>query len=689
MENYAIIRYWNEVDDMDHNLQKQKEQCSEEQWSVITNTTQHILVRGESASGKTQAFLARIAYLLQETNTSAPRLLNLCHTQKSAEALQKQYRYQYLEESEELPIFTSLYSFAYRILKRYHQEKEMPIHKAYRNLDGVIKKLVEDKFAKRLRKVEVRRLVQKIAYVKSMLLTQKEIDEITVDGIDFAHLLKAYETYKQKQKIYDYEDLIVQALHVMMNEPSIRTHYQNLYPYIQIDQAETMSFAAHLLMKAMIAEDNQIVMFANTYTHLQRAGAYPKSFDSFQTIYPNARIVEWNTNQIIPKSHLEALNTFVYPKQEAVIDAVYEAEDEIVCKAFADLTRLYAYAKKQVIQREDCCFAYHHEPFALPLIDDLQKDGLMYRYQGALTSFFEDPIVKELLYFLRLILDPKDALAFHEIYKGMQLDINERIAKEVLEMLSEDEDMDVFQALIRSSLKIIRKKELTGQMEMIRVLPDKETAVILKAILTRLGYQKRMTQLGIQGNDPHLLVLKMMAQRYSDIQEFMERMKILAELEAPESGLLQILPIEAVQGKSFDALYVIDCIESVFPGKDIDENELSDERALFAYCLSHAKHVEFFGFRSVYDVRCEVSSFVLEIYKKKEEMIKPVVRSVKTIRKVSECHLKPSTRIHHETLGLGIIKQVSDGMMQVAFDSEEVRNLNIKFCLTNELIKLA
>lgn len=674
---------------MNGNLQKQKDRYSEDQWSVITNTTQHILVRGESASGKTQAFLARIAYLLQETQVAAPRLLNLCMDQKSAEDLQKQYRYLYLDEGDEQPVFTSLYSFAYRIIKRHHQEHNQPIYKVYRNLDGVIKKLVEDKFAKRLRKHEVKHIAAEIAYVKSMLLSQKEIDEITMEGIDFAHLMKVYETYKQKQKIYDYEDLITQALHILMNEQSIRLHYQSLYPYIQIDQAEDMSFAAHLLMKAMISEDTHIVMFANTYTHLQKAGAYPKSFDSFQTIYPNARVAYWSVNQIIPTSHVEALQTFLYPNQETKLSAVDEEEDAIVCKAFADISRLYAYAKKQVVQREDCCFTYRNEVFVLPLIDDLHKHAIPYCFEGNLTSFFEDGMVKELLAFMQLVMEPTNALAFTAVYKGMHLDINERIAKEVLQMLAEDEEMDVFQALIRSSLKIIRKKELTGQMEMIRVLPMKETSLILKAILTRLGYQKRLAQLHIQQDDPHLLVLKLMAQRYPNVEEFLQRMKELANIELGESGLIKILPMEAIRGRCFDALYAIDCIEGVLPAKTVDERMLCDDRALFAYCLSHAKHVEFFGFRSVYDVRCEVSSFVLEIYKKKEEMLKPVIRTVKTIRKVSECHLKPAMKIHHETLGTGIIQQVQDGMMQVAFDSEEVRNLNIKFCLSNELIKLA
>lgn len=674
---------------MDACLQKQKEQISEEQWSIVTNNDKHILVKGVSASGKTQVFLMRIAYLLQENKISAPRLLNLCADQKSAEVLQKAYRYQYQEESEELPVFTSIYSFAYRIIKRHHQEKNLPVFKAYRNLDAVIKKIVEDKFGKRLRKQEIKTLAAKLAYVKSMLLSQKEIDDIQMEGIDFAHLLKVYEAYKQKQKIYDYEDLIVQALHIMMNESAIRMHYQSLYPFIQIDQAETLSFAAHLLMKAMIGENNRIVMFANTYTHLHKKGAYPKSFDSFETIYEGALICEWNLNQIIPASHVDALNTFVYPDQEGKITAQKDGEDEIVCKAFADLTRLYAYAQKQVAQQASCSFAYHNEVFVLPLIDDLHKSNIPYRFRGNLTSFFEDEIVKELLAFIQLIIDPKDVLAFSSIYKGMHLDINDRIAKEVVAMLQEDETMDVFEALIRSSLKIIRKKELTAQIEMIRILPDKETPLILKALLTHLGYQKRLQELGIQGDDPHLLVLKMMAQRYPNAQEFLQRMKELANVEIPDSGLIQILPVEHVQGQSFDTLYVMDCIESVFPGKSLDEFSRLDERALFAYCLSHAEHLECFGFRSVYDVRCEVSSFVLEIYKKKEEMTKPVVRTVKTIRKVSECHLKPSIRIHHETLGSGIIQQVKDGMMQVAFDSEEVRNLNIKFCLSNELIKLA
>lgn len=661
------------------------------QQDVVKNTQNHILVRGESASGKTHTMLARIAYLEKRENVSVLRMLNIFADQKSAETAAKQYRFLYLDESE-MPVFTTIYAFAYRIIKRYNKERDIPVFKAYRNLDSVVNKLVLDMFNISLRKHELKRVTDKLSYAKSMMLTQKEIDAIEMDGIAFSALLKAYETYKQKKKIMDYDDLVINALNIMMNNEDIRSHYQQIYRYVHVDQAETLSFAGHLFLKTLIDQDNRMVMFANKQTYRSAAGAYPKSLDSFQEIYKDAQLYSFDTNYAASSTCVSGLNLFVYKDEEGPIQAASSEGEEIVCKAFMDLVRLYTYAKKQMLAVPDCTFVYRHPAYVLPLLDDLEALQGTCRMSGSIQEFFNDTMVKELLDYLQLIMDPKDKESFAAMYKSMNLDITEKVAKEVLLFLQEDESMDIFEALIRSSMKIVRKKDLTSQMEMIRILPNKETGVILKAIITRLHYDKRLAKLRVAATDSNLLVLKMMAQRYPDPQEFLHRMRELAAYEPAQEGTLQFLPIEQLQGKVYEHVYLLDCIEGSFPIASKDPLVEEDERSLFALCLAHSKHLELFGFRSAYDVRTQISPFVFEVHKKKEEeeagAAAPVVRTASMIKKISEVHLKPRTKILHETLGRGVIKQVKDGMMQVHFENQEVKNLNVKHCLSNELIKL-
>lgn len=655
-----------------------REIFTQQEWEIIKDQDHSLLINASALCGKTHTMLGRIAYLSQEQDIALVRMLNIAKDTKSCEELLARYR-QGFHEEEELPVFTTIYAFAYRIIKRYARLKDQEVAKPYRSLRSIIKRVGVEKFGVELRYGELEQLTKKISYVKAMMLTQKEIDEIACDIVPFAPFLKAYETMKKKQNVLDYEDLITQAITLMMNDASIREHYQQIYRYIHIDQGETLTFAQHLLVKSLTTSDTRLVIFANPHLALTSGGAYPKGLETFSTTYEHAQIIELDDQHQLSEDRKTVLSVF---RNELSKEDWHGVDEELVCKAFADPSRLYLYAKKQVMQQESCVFAYRYPAFTLPLLDDLSQLGVGAVMEGNVQEFFADPLIQELLDYIRLLLDPKDASLFARIYQVFE--VSEKTAKEILEMMR-DEEMDVFEALIRSSLKSARKKELMSQMELIRILPNKESVVIIKGILSRLGYDRRLKKLNVRSDDAHLMILKTMAQRYPDPAEFTKRMAELSVMELEYEPRIKLLPVQRIQGKQYERIYVLDCVMSSFPSP---YSASEDERVLFTNCLTYGTHVELFAFRTVYDLRTEISSFVFEVHKKKDDQ-KPVVRTVKKIQRISECHLKPKVTVQHESLGVGVIQKVENGMIFVHFDSGEERSLNIKFCLNNELIKLA
>lgn len=654
-----------------------REIFTQQEWEIIKDQDHSLLINASALCGKTHTMLGRIAYLSQEQDIALVRMLNIAKDTKSCEELLARYR-QGFHEEEELPVFTTIYAFAYRIIKRYARLKDQEVAKPYRSLRSIIKRVGVEKFGVELRYGELEQLTKKISYVKAMMLTQKEIDEIACDIVPFAPFLKAYETMKKKQNVLDYEDLITQAITLMMNDASIREHYQQIYRYIHIDQGETLTFAQHLLVKSLTTSDTRLVIFANPQLALTSGGAYPKGLETFSTTYEHAQIIELDDQHQLSEDRKTVLSVF---RNELSKEDWHGVDEELVCKAFADPSRLYLYAKKQVMQQESCVFAYRYPAFTLPLLDDLSQLGVGAVMEGNVQEFFADPLIQELLDYIRLLLDPKDASLFARIYQVFE--VSEKTAKEILEMMR-DEEMDVFEALIRSSLKSARKKELMSQMELIRILPNKESVVIIKGILSRLGYDRRLKKLNVRSDDAHLMILKTMAQRYPDPAEFTKRMAELSVMELEYEPRIKLLPVQRIQGKQYERIYVLDCVMSSFPSP---YSASEDERVLFTNCLTYGTHVELFAFRTVYDLRTEISSFVFEVHKKKDDQ-KPVVRTVKKIQRISECHLKPKVTVQHESLGVGVIQKVENGMIFVHFDSGEERSLNIKFCLNNELIKL-
>lgn len=648
-----------------------------EQHKVVENIQNNIVVKGESGTGKTTSFLARIAFLQNLQITTPEHILNIVLDEDAKGLAQKMYS---TLVDEEVPQFQTMFTLACKI----YTYAQTSVVKSIELSEDILKKILLDSTGWHARSDELNAIKDHLAFVKS---NEDEVgDEIAIRNITFSQIGKLYEDFKSKKKIYDEHDVMLHAYTLLHENPQILAHFQSLYEFIQVDDAQELTRDEHRLLHILTGEKQCLVMFANTQAMGNAKGAYPSCIHSFDSDYVNSLVMNWQVNFTASKTCVAAANHFLY-KDKPEILSKSDVQDDIVCKAFADIQRLYAYAKKQWMGNSEAVFVYRHPAYVLPLLDDAFLEHASFQFQGDLQTVFEDTIVKELYHYIKLLLDCKNTESFQIVYKAMDLDISEKIAREVLALMNDDENMDVFEALMRSSLKMVKKKELSSHMEIVRLLPKKESIFIIKTILRELGYDTRFNLLQTSESDPYLLMLKTFALKYPDPQEFLDRLLYLSQTKMPEEGSIKVVPIEAIRGMSQASIYMIDCIEelSFIPTSTIKKIDIKNQYAL---CLTHAKHLEFFGFRSVYDVPCNVSEYVMMIHKQDKEDTKQVVRSAKIVRKVSETHLKPNTRIHHETLGSGIIKKVKDGMMQVDFDNGEVKNLNVKHCLSNEMIKL-
>ncbi len=597
--------------DMNELLKEYNVELDEKKQELCCELQHPLLINGTTGSGKTFLLLARNAYLMKVEEVEPSAILNIVHDPAIAKRMAKDYRYLYCDD-ERMPSFVDMHSFAYRIIRFHDKMIQRESCKAYRDMEKVVRRLIKDMFAMELTGVQLRRLMRQISTCRTMMMSEREIASISFEGIDFPAFLKAYDKFKNEHNIYDQDDILCECARILMSTPAVLQTFSSRYQYVHIDDAQELSFVAHVIIKLLFSSNCQMMMLADRDQCLDfDKAAYPQALDSFSEAYAQARIEQlegnWRNNQTI-----NALANEFYYKNETAMSCSSEETCEVKFKGFAQLERMYEYAMRMVVEDEsDIAFLYRDGAMAMPLVELFMQHQVPFHLHGSVKKFLQEPVVKDLCNIIELLIDPKDMRAFYEVYEKLGFDISKKVLLEVAQRLRDDEHVDVYQAMMESSYRAAGKKKLAASMENIRTASTLETHTMIPFILDKLGYRARLLKANILMNDSNLLALRVIAARYSDPAQFLNRLREMGEFLCEPISRIQIRSVASARGMEFSRVALLDCLGSTFPKAGLQEEELQLERRLFFTGITRAKHqLEFFTSKRCDVTRLEISPYM-------------------------------------------------------------------------------
>ncbi|MBS4884470.1 MAG: UvrD-helicase domain-containing protein [Amedibacillus dolichus] len=646
--------------------------------TVLDTSTTCLVVRGCVGSGKTQLFLSRLAYLLESEAAQKEQMLNLVVDASSARMMKQAYRERY--GCEKTPNFVDIFSFAYRIVS-FYDEKNQNTRKVFSNMQKAADKILRAQFKLICSNVEIERLLQKVYQCKLRLLNEKRIAEIKMDNIDFAAFYNAYEKFKKQKKIYDKADVLQEALHILMYDKEMLELYQQRFAYITIDDAQELSYAGQMLIRILQAHQAKLCAFVNPQVSCDLTyDADATIFDAWKDDYEDYKEVVLTTTHRLNSTLCELTNRFI----PSTMTTASTEECEIKYKGFSEWKKMYDYALKRVEEKEEVAFLYREDAIAIPLIEHLVSNQIAVNFQWNIKSFLNDSIVKDMVNFLSLFINPRNMRAFFEVHKYMGLDMSNRMLLEIDGIMSDQPQMDIYQSIIASSYKASGKRLLSSYMEDIREVSGGTTFDMLQFVLEKFAYDANMRKERRTIQDPVWIALQILAAKYPDPREFLEVLRGLINISSSEHADVYVLPLRAAYGRQYSCVCMIDCFAHIYPKFKGNAYEGAFERRLFYMGMSRAvHHLELFTAKNCFGTRLEMSPYIYELHGKRKEASKPKAVS----SRLREQDFKRGVRIEHASLGKGTIKRVKDGMMEVVF-AEENKMLNIKLCIKNKLVKL-
>lgn len=653
---------------------------------IVKSMHEVILVKGCAGSGKTLHFLMRIAHLLSNEKVQSDAMLNLVYDADTARRMNMQFAN--VCKKEYKPQFVDMFSFCYRIVQFYDESNGHAQRTVYRDMESAVKGVVVDTFKLHMNRNEITRLIQTINTCKMRMLTEKEMANVQVQGIDFPVFYNAYEKFKKKHKIYDKSDVIHEALHILMYDKEIVDLYRKRFMFITIDDAQEMSYASHMIVRLLYRQGTSLCAFMDESQCSDIAyGAQPALFDAWEEYFGKVTHVALTKNYRMNQTICMLAQTFA--GEDAHIMTTHSTETcDVKYKGFSEWKKMYDYALRTTKDsEEETLFLYREIPYAIPLLDLFYANGVALQHRCTIKKFINHPIIKDLSNFITLFTDARNMRAFFDIHEKMGLDMSNRVLLEIDERIQHNEHVDVYQAVMESGYKAAGKKRLASHMEEIRFISTQPTAQMIAYVMDGFAYRTHMKERMMEQDDANLIALYVLADRYPDPKECLAALKRLSEIESDDTSAIHLMDVTACKGQEFSRVCVLDCFANVYPRPCANKEEEKFEKHLFYMMITRAMHhIEFFTSKHCFQTRLEISPYIYVLHGKKEHAEEHVERKhVTTV--VKEASLKRGCKIIHETLGKGKIIRVKNGMMEVQFATEK-KHLNVKMCITHKLIQL-
>ena len=627
MKKYVIKRNENSLPER---LTRYQSELNEQQFRVVTAKPSPALVVAGAGTGKTRTITYRVAYLIEQ-GVSPQRILLATFTNRAAREMLK--RVEGLTGSQNVHRIWggTFHRIANLILRRHATsigfDSNYSILDAEDSKDFInvcIEEAAIDTRAKRFPKPEVVQNI--ISYANN---TDQMIEDVIIKKYPYFEMLSqqikrvdfVYMERKKERNVMDYDDLLLNWKRLLVEKPDIAAVYAEQFQHILVDEyQDTNKLQAELIDLLAVKHKNVMVVGDDAQSIFAWRGAEFTNIYEFPKRYPNAEIYKLELNyrstpEILGLANISISNNRKqFPK---TLEAIKKSKDWkpalIPC---SDVEQQSTFVASRILELrdegtslEEIAVLYRSHYHSIELQLELTRRNIPYRVQSG-VRFFEQAHIKDVISYLRIIVNPRDELAWKRILK-MIPSVGNATANKIYESLAYAENpfalvkKDDFKYQPRSKGNWSNFVELLEKIttDDNRNKPAKQIELILAN-----GYEAYLQENyeNFEARLEDLKGLAMFAQKYDSTEDFLSELALLSteRFKEPtgiigedvisggeEDELLTLTSVHQAKGLEWKAVFLIWAAEGKFPSprslKEIDSEE--EERRLWYVALTRAK----------------------------------------------------------------------------------------------------
>ncbi len=709
MKNYHVFK-----EKYDLKLNPQQEQA-------LLKKEGQVLLLAVPGSGKTTVIINRIAYLVMVEKIKAESILTLTFSRMGARDLKKRYEKSFGSHEKNLQ-FSTIHSFSLSVIRYYEREFGRRAFDVLANVTPVIRKLYREVFKAYVGENELNEIIQRIGYVKNMMLSKEEIAKMPALEIDFPKLLAAYDAYKQKNALMDFDDLLKYTYGLLKRHPSMLEEFRNRYCYIHLDEAQDTSKIQFKIIELLVGENGNFFVVGDEDQSIYGfRGAYPAFLLDFKKRWPGGHLLLMETNYRSSREIVNKANAFIKlndERYEKKMISVNGPGIPIVREKLKSAEDQYRFIIQSILKEgKETAVLYRNNESAIPLVDLFDREGIPYLIKEHNSAFFNHFILKDIEKFYHFANNQHDAASFQDIYYKMDL----ALSKEMMHRVTSQKKLNesVLKAIIRLNKdKSWLRKALDKADKSFESLKGASPQAGIEMILDGLGYREYLNFRINSGQseeriEQKLSVLNILSGRVDNFPAYFEYLQALNEklkqtqVHAGKKPRVTLSTFHSSKGLEFEKVFIIDASEGQIPSSASKENPTlySEEVRLFYVAITRAKDELIFLVVNNKRKGIFPSPFIgylIEGLAKKKPLnqrkkdLRPRHRTLfseeeKDLSTVDEKELanyQVGGLLTHRRFGRGEILEKTGVVINVRFEKVGDKKMNLAVCLENGVIKV-
>ena len=617
------------------------------QYDAVVNYESPSLIIAGAGSGKTRVLTSRIAYMLEQ-GVKPWNILALTFTNKAASQMRERIE-QMVEGSASRYIrmgtFHSVFS---RILREnaerigYTQSFTIYEPNDCKNLLKTICKelgLADDKY-------KPQRILSRISYAKNALITPGAY----IANASFAaedrqaqipRFGEVYEAYCRRCKhngAMDFDDLLLQTNILLRDCPDVLEKYQEQFQYILVDEYQDTNYAQYIIIRRLSLKHSRVCVVGDDAQSIYSfRGAKIENILSFQKDYPQAKVFKLEQNYRSTQTIVNAANSVIERNSRRMKKVCFSEGDSgekiRIVRSYTDREEGDIIAqdiREKLNGSEDSwnevVVLYRTNNQSAVVEQSLRRHSIPYRiYKG--SSFYDHKEIKDVMAYIRLVINPKDDEAFKRVVNYPARGIGDTTVSRIEELArSRNQSMwEAVDALVAEAATLgdpVQKtiaRKVTEFVNLIRELAQARESKSLYDFGLELASRSGILQIYRQENTPESqsaidnieeLLNSMQLfreQREAEIrngereeseqptiEEWLQSVMLMTDMDNDDEGAddrVTLMTVHSAKGLEYKYVYIAGCEENLFPSQRALESVdgVEEERRLFYVALTRAK----------------------------------------------------------------------------------------------------
>lgn len=643
----------------------------------------NVLVVAAPGSGKTTVIINRVNHLVTKLNINVGNIIVITFTRAAADNMRN--RYKNVFNREVAPFFGTFHGLFYKILLR----EGYNISIIQGGVSHRIIKSVLTKYSDEVSEDKIKEVLNNISLFKTSLSDIEDFKPSLSKDI-FIEALDKYEEYKNKNELWDFDDLSIKVIKLFRENEVLLNKYLNLFKYVLVDEFQDCDELQITFLKMMNKNNSLFAVGDEDQCIYSFRGSKPEYMVTFKEIFnggekiylsinyrSNENIVEASKEVI--KNNLKRNNKIInsYKNTSGIIKFSSPYDERSQGEEISNII------EKSIYNVSENAVLYRTNMEARSLIDTFTRRRIPFVLLDKGYNFFEHFISKDILAYLKLAINIKDRESFlHIINKPFRY-----VSKSNLEYIrAYREDKCPFDILIeKNDIPPYQAKKLDELRKDIIHLNKLSLSSAIQYVITELGYIDYLKEYSERYNqsidDLEDIVeefksaadgLKTILELFSHVERVKESIE---ESKDIKEGVI-LSTIHGVKGMEFKNVFLVNANEETIPHRSSMEENIEEERRLFYVGITRAiDNLYIYSPKTQRGKFKEASRFVIE-------------GKFKDIETNEDYGIKVNDIITHKAYGSGKVLEINKDVIKIDFGDKVSKSFSIKVLMENNLITI-